>query len=169
MGKNIVTVSFSSILALSLISSATSDLAKDRGNCADQLVGLATCLPYVGGDAKTPTTDCCTGLEQVLKNSKKCLCVLVKDRNDPNLGLKINATLALGLPDKCHAPHADVSKCPALLHLPPNSTDAKVFEDFAKGAKANNTTSNVDADPGKGTNSSLANEKSEGTAVLPLY
>ncbi|KAL3529719.1 hypothetical protein ACH5RR_009041 [Cinchona calisaya] len=113
------------------------DLNKDREKCADQLVGLASCLQYVGGDAKSPTIDCCNGLQLVLQKSKECLCILVKDRNDPNLGLKINATLALGLPEKCHSP-ANVSNCPALLHLTPNSPDAKVFDDFANSGKASN-------------------------------
>ncbi|PSR90251.1 hypothetical protein CEY00_Acc30451 [Actinidia chinensis var. chinensis] len=122
-----------------MVGLASSDLAKDRQECADQLVGLATCLPYVGGQAKAPTLDCCSGLKQVLKASKKCLCILVKDRNDPSLGLKINATLALSLPTTCHAP-SNVSECPALLHLAPNSTDAKVFEDFANSSKRSNST-----------------------------
>lgn len=90
---------------------ANSDIEKDKEECANQLVGLATCLPYVGGDAKAPTPDCCTGLGVVLKTSKKCLCILVKDRDDPSLGVKINATLALGLPTLCHAP-TNISECP---------------------------------------------------------
>ena len=92
------------------------DLNKDREKCANQLVGLAGCLPYVGGDAKSPTIDCCSGLKGVLQHSRECLCILVKDRNDPNLGLKINATLALSLPDKCHAP-ANVSECPGMYYV----------------------------------------------------
>lgn len=36
--------------------------------------------------------------------------------------------------------------CPELLHLPPNSPDAKVFEDFAKSAKASSSASSA---PGK--------------------
>ena len=99
------------VMMMMMLMSVTADLAKDRQECADQLVGLGTCLPYVGGEGKTPTIDCCSGLKQVLQKSKKCLCVLIKDRNDPNLGLKINATLALGLPTACHAP-TNVSECP---------------------------------------------------------
>lgn len=96
------------------LSPVSSDIKSDKEKCANQLVGLATCLPYVSGDAKTPTVDCCSGLKLVMKNSKECLCILVKDRNDPSLGLKINATLALSLPDKCHVPAnvGDVSQCP---------------------------------------------------------
>lgn len=100
------------------------DSAKDGGEvdeCAQQLVGMATCLPYVGGEAKAPTPDCCSGLKQVLNKNKKCLCVIIQDRNDPDLGLQINVTLALGLPSVCHAP-ANVSKCPGTyLHPYPIS------------------------------------------------
>ncbi|KAK2988067.1 hypothetical protein RJ640_002008, partial [Escallonia rubra] len=92
------------VLATMLCWFATSDDDKDKEECTEQLVGLATCLPYVGGNAKAPTPDCCSGLKQVLKVKKKCLCVIVKDRNDPDLGLTINVTLALGLPSVCHAP-----------------------------------------------------------------
>ena len=99
------------LVIMMLLMSASADFAKDRQECADQLVGLATCLPYVGGEGKSPTLDCCTGLKQVLQKARKCLCILIKDRNDPNLGLKINATLAMGLPSACHAP-ANISACP---------------------------------------------------------
>ncbi|PON90947.1 Lipid transfer protein/Par allergen [Trema orientale] len=117
----------------------SSNIDQDRAECADKLVGLATCLPYVGGDAKTPTLDCCSGLKQVVENSKKCLCVLLKDRNDPNLGLNLNSTLALQLPSACHVP-TNISKCVELLHLAPNSSDAKMFEGFANSnGKASST------------------------------
>lgn len=89
------------------------DKAKDREECTNQLVGLSTCLPYVGGDAKAPTPDCCSGLKQVLKNDKKCLCVIIRDMNDLELGLNINVTLTLGLPSVCHAT-TNVSQCPGL-------------------------------------------------------
>lgn len=101
----------STILVLLLLAGfASSDLTKDREECADKLVGLANCLPYVGGEAKAPTIDCCTGLKVVLDKSKKCICILIKDRDDPNLGFKINATLAVQLPTACHAP-ANISQC----------------------------------------------------------
>lgn len=136
------------ILVLLLVTLCTCDINKDKQECANQLVGLATCLPYVGGQAKVPTQDCCTGLKQVLKDSKKCLCILVKDRDDPSLGLKINATLALDLPRTCHANGESVSECPALLHLSPNSPEAKVFTDFAKAAAP---TSSTPSSSGKST------------------
>lgn len=99
------------ILVLFLIVGfGSSNIDQDKVECSDQLVGLATCLPYVGGDAKNPTIDCCTGLKQVVDKSKKCLCVLIKDRDDPSLGLKVNASLALQLPGACKVP-LNVTKC----------------------------------------------------------
>ncbi|XP_057513237.1 non-specific lipid transfer protein GPI-anchored 14-like isoform X1 [Actinidia eriantha] len=123
-----------------ILSCASSDPAKDRKECTEQLVGLATCLPYVGGNAKAPTPDCCSGLKQVLKTNKKCLCVIIRDRNDPELGLTINVTLALGLPSVCNAP-ANVSQCPALLQMPPNSPDAQIFYQFGHAASSSPTSS----------------------------
>ncbi|XP_024992955.1 protein YLS3-like [Cynara cardunculus var. scolymus] len=124
------------VLTLVLVFGVTSGADdKDKEECTEQLVGLATCLPYVGGNAKSPTPDCCSGLKQVLNTNKKCLCVVIKDRNDPDLGLTINVTLALGLPTVCHAP-ANVSKCPELLHLAPNSTDAQIFNQYGRSSNA---------------------------------
>ncbi|WVZ14954.1 hypothetical protein V8G54_012520 [Vigna mungo] len=77
----------------------------------ESLTGIATCLPYLGGEAKAPTADCCSGLTEALKSNKKCICVILKDRDDPDLGLKINITIAAGLPSLCRAPD-NISQCP---------------------------------------------------------
>uniref|UniRef100_A0A1J3J7M6 Protein YLS3 n=1 Tax=Noccaea caerulescens TaxID=107243 RepID=A0A1J3J7M6_NOCCA len=126
------------VLATALVMASTmvaagEDKAKDKEECTEQLVGMATCLPYVQGQAKSPTPDCCSGLKQVLNTNKKCLCVIIQDRNDPDLGLQIKVSLALALPSVCHAT-ADVTKCPALLHLDPNSPEAQVFYQLANGS-----------------------------------
>ncbi|KAK3443509.1 non-specific lipid transfer protein GPI-anchored 6 [Eucalyptus grandis] len=142
--RNMVIVVPLSMLML-LLGLSSSDLAQDRAECADQLVGLATCLPYVGGEARAPTLECCSGLKQVLQKSLKCLCILVRDRNDPSLGLKINTTLALSLPTSCHSP-VNISQCIDLLHLAPNSTDAEVFDRFEKSLEKRNSTKLPDAE-----------------------
>ncbi|CAL5076579.1 unnamed protein product [Urochloa decumbens] len=115
------------------------DFAADRAECSDKLVALATCLTYVQDEAAAPTPDCCAGLKTVLQTSRKCLCVLVKDKDDPSLGLKLNVTKALGLPAVCNAP-ANISDCPRLLNLAPNSKEAQVFEEYAKQAAAQKST-----------------------------
>ncbi|KAL3379198.1 hypothetical protein AABB24_000088 [Solanum stoloniferum] len=164
--KKLVTFELSFFFLILLLGFLSASLDKDREECANQLVGLATCLPYVSGEAKAPTPDCCTGLKEVLDKSKICLCILVKDRNDPSLGLKINATLALSLPTLCHAPPnmSNVSMCTDLLHLAPNSPDAKVFQDFAKNAKGSSAAPSApvsENSSGKPANSST-NDKNDG-------
>ncbi|KAI3915330.1 hypothetical protein MKX01_035589 [Papaver californicum] len=151
---------FMMVLSVGLVKS---DVDKDREECATQLVGLATCLPYVGGTAKAPTPDCCTGLKQVITTSKKCLCLLIKNRDDPSLGLKINATLALGLPTLCKT-NSGISDCPALLHLSPNSPDAKVFEDFYNIANGNTTTGSSSTPPPASTETPKSGSSNAGSS-----
>uniref|UniRef100_A0A0D9Z2J3 Bifunctional inhibitor/plant lipid transfer protein/seed storage helical domain-containing protein n=1 Tax=Oryza glumipatula TaxID=40148 RepID=A0A0D9Z2J3_9ORYZ len=165
-------------MAVAAAAVARGDMSADRTECADQLVGLAPCLQYVQGEAKAPAPDCCGGLRQVLGKSPKCLCVLVKDKDDPNLGIKINATLALALPSACGATHANVSHCPQLLHIPPNSKDAAIFSPGgdkgspAAPAKDNSTTTTdsraVQAANG-GSRSSAATAGAALTALLAGY
>ncbi|XP_022153758.1 protein YLS3-like [Momordica charantia] len=140
-----------------LVGCVRSNIEQDRAECADQVIGLATCLPYVGGAAKAPTPDCCGGLKLVLQKSKKCLCVLIKDRDDPTLGLKVNLTLALGLPTACHAP-ADIAECVDLLHLPPNSQEAKDF----LGSKNNTTAATTPSAAAASGNSTKSGENPQG-------
>ncbi|GJW52940.1 YLS3-like protein [Tanacetum coccineum] len=118
-------------IVMVLVSFSKGDFDQDKQQCGETLIGLSVCLPYVSGQAKAPTPACCTALKPVVEKNHVCLCILVKDRNDPGLNLKINATLALGLPDVCHTP-SNATECPKLMNLPPNSPDAKVFEDFGK-------------------------------------
>ncbi|KAL9425553.1 hypothetical protein AB3S75_032501 [Citrus x aurantiifolia] len=89
--------------------------------------------------AKSPTPTCSSNIRKEGSKTRKCLCLLVKDRNEPRHGFKLNATLALSLPSVRHAP-AKVSDCPALLNLPPNSTDAQVVEQLAANSGGNNIT-----------------------------
>ena len=107
------------LVAAAMMASAAvvgGDFAADRAECSDKLVGLATCLAYVQDEAAAPTPDCCAGLNTVLQTSRKCLCVLVKDKDDPNLGLKLNVTKALELPALCKA-SANISDCPSTWPL----------------------------------------------------
>ncbi|WVZ15251.1 hypothetical protein V8G54_012817 [Vigna mungo] len=121
-------------ITLALVMHAMGESAQEKQKCAESLTGIATCLPYLGGEAKAPTADCCSGLTQALKSNKKCLCIILKDRDDPNLGLKINTTIAVGLPSLCKGPD-NISQCPALLHLDPNSPEAHAFN--KKGQNSN--------------------------------
>jgi hypothetical protein len=125
---------------------ASADFAADRAECADQLMGLATCLTYVQATAtvRAPTPDCCSGFRQVLGASKKCMCVLVKDRDEPALGLKINVTRAMNLPSACSIP-ATFSDCPKILNMDPNSKEADIFKQYGIEHEGKNATGNTGA------------------------
>ncbi|XP_066333134.1 non-specific lipid transfer protein GPI-anchored 14-like [Miscanthus floridulus] len=120
---------------------ARADFAKDRAMCADKLMGLATCLTFVQdkATARAPTPDCCAGLKQVVAASKMCMCVLVKDRDEPALGFKINVTRAMDLPSLCSNP-ATFSDCPKILGMSPDAPEAEIFKEYAKQHEAKNGT-----------------------------
>ncbi|XP_052117968.1 non-specific lipid transfer protein GPI-anchored 14-like isoform X1 [Arachis duranensis] len=135
-------------IMLMLIHNAMGDTAQEKQKCVEQLNGIATCLPYVGGDAKSPTADCCSGIIEAIKNKKKCVCLIIKDRDDPDLGLKVNLTLALALPSLCKAPD-NLSQCPALLHLDPKSAEAQAFNQLGQNSNGgSNSTSPSPHPPG---------------------
>ncbi|CAD6344071.1 unnamed protein product [Miscanthus lutarioriparius] len=120
---------------------ARADFAKDRAMCADKLMGLATCLTFVQdkATARAPTPDCCAGLKQVVAASKMCMCVLVKDRDEPALGFKINVTRAMDLPSLCSNP-ATFSDCPKILGMSPDAPEAEIFKEYAKTHEGKNGT-----------------------------
>ncbi|KAG8081029.1 hypothetical protein GUJ93_ZPchr0007g6120 [Zizania palustris] len=72
------------VAVMSVATGVAGDIAADRAECSNTLIGLATCLTYVQDEAVAPTPDCCAGLKTLLQTSRKCLCVLVKDRDDPS-------------------------------------------------------------------------------------
>ncbi|XP_040378730.1 non-specific lipid transfer protein GPI-anchored 13 [Oryza brachyantha] len=121
------------VAAAAMAGAAAGDFAADRAECADKLMGLATCLTFVEekATARAPTRDCCAGLGQVVAGSKKCLCVLVKDRDEPALGFRINVTRAMDLPSLCSIP-ATFSDCPKLLNISSDSKEAEIFKQYAR-------------------------------------
>ncbi|GMJ00882.1 glycosylphosphatidylinositol-anchored lipid protein transfer 6 [Hibiscus trionum] len=150
-----------SIFLLLLLGFARSDVNQDKAECSNQLMGLAPCIPYVDGEAKAPTIDCCSGLKQVVDKSRKCLCVLIKDGDDPSLGLKINATLAAALPSSCRAT-VNMTDCISLLHLAPNSREAKLFEGYQKLTEGHPRIASTTPSTTTGNSTSSGAEKSDG-------
>ncbi|KAK8630186.1 hypothetical protein V6N13_078991 [Hibiscus sabdariffa] len=158
------TCTLPAILVLMLLGLASSDINQDKAECSNQVAGLALCLPYAEGQAKAPTVDCCSGLKQVVDKTMKCLCLLIKDLNDPSLGLNINATFALALPSTCGVA-VNLTDCISLLHLAPNSQEAKLFEGYQKLTKGNPggaTTTTPSTTGNSSTTSSSGAQKNEG-------
>ncbi|VAI23598.1 unnamed protein product [Triticum turgidum subsp. durum] len=118
---------------------AGADFAADKAECADKLMGLATCLTYVQltATARAPTPDCCTGFRQVLGTSKRCMCILVKDRDEPALGIKVNITRSMNLPSVCNIA-ATFSDCPKILNMSPDSKETEIFKQYAREHEGKN-------------------------------
>ncbi|KAL3533965.1 hypothetical protein ACH5RR_007486 [Cinchona calisaya] len=106
------------------------DFAQDKKECQDQLIGLSPCISFISEEEKSPSPVCCLKLGINFEQKRKCMCMLVRDRNDPGVGFKINATLALSLPFICHIP-SNETECLDFLHLDPQSPEAQVFKQFS--------------------------------------
>ncbi|KAG2384793.1 Protein YLS3 Protein YELLOW-LEAF-SPECIFIC GENE 3 Xylogen-like protein [Vigna angularis] len=145
-------------MILVLVMHAMGDSAQEIQKCVETLSGVATCLPYLGGEAKAPTADCCSGIRQAMKSNKKCICVILKDRDDPDLGFKINITITVGLFSLCKAPD-NLSQCSALLHLDPNSPEAQAFNE--KGVNSNGDSASPSPSPSAKVSSE--NGRNQGT------
>ncbi|XP_040869656.1 non-specific lipid transfer protein GPI-anchored 14 [Glycine max] len=146
-------------ITLVLVSHAMGDSAQDKQRCAESLTGVTTCLPYLGGDTKAPTADCSSGLTQAMKTNKKCVCVILKDRDDPDLGLKINMTIAAGLPSLCKTPD-NFSQCSAtLLHLDPKSPEAQAFNQIDQKSNGGS----ISPSPTSSVEGSSQNGRKQGT------
>ncbi|KAJ8559317.1 hypothetical protein K7X08_003375 [Anisodus acutangulus] len=83
-----------------------------QSSCMTTLVSLSPCLNYVTGNSSTPSSSCCTSLSSVVQSNPQCLCVLVNGGGS-NLGISINQTQALGLPNACNLQTPPVSRCNA--------------------------------------------------------
>ncbi|MQL80160.1 hypothetical protein Taro_012606 [Colocasia esculenta] len=152
MGRRVVVLSPAVLVAAAAMvvvwgaGVARGDFASDQADCVAALqVGLSACLTYVEGRANSPPPDCCTGLRRVMGERPKCLCVLVRDGDDPHLGFKINAARAMSLPGVCSVP-ANTSYCPrtGLLKLDPNSKDTDVFKQLESSSEQGNALSSYD-------------------------
>eukprot|EP00252_Welwitschia_mirabilis_P023116 TRINITY_DN6463_c0_g1_i1.p1 TRINITY_DN6463_c0_g1~~TRINITY_DN6463_c0_g1_i1.p1 ORF type:complete len:183 (-),score=19.52 TRINITY_DN6463_c0_g1_i1:439-987(-) len=146
---------FAIVLGFCIAGIVVADIQQDTKECTQPLRKAIPCFDFVQGKEKAPSSDCCKSLETVRNSAPKCLCILMKDSTSPSLGFSLNQTRALELPQLCKV-DANISLCPALLNLPANSPDARVFQ-----ALANSNSSSS----GSGTSSA---KDSSGCRVQPL-
>lgn len=100
------------VLAVVLAGSggASAQSPSPSSQCTTVLVSLSPCLNYISGNESTAPPSCCTQLGKVVQSDPQCLCVALSA--DPaSLGLTVNRTRALGLPDACKVKTPDVSNC----------------------------------------------------------
>ncbi|XP_017981965.1 PREDICTED: protein YLS3 isoform X2 [Theobroma cacao] len=156
MGLNKKMMVFCIVVASWAMASSMGTMQDDEKECADQLANLASCIAFVSGTATKPTLQCCQDTQKVKATKPKCLCVLIKESTDPSMGLPVNTTLALQMPSACSI-DAKVSDCPTILNLPPDSPDAKIFEEADQGST---TTSTANSPPTSSSSSSSAGTSS---------
>ncbi|XP_072957494.1 non-specific lipid transfer protein GPI-anchored 5-like [Typha angustifolia] len=91
-------------LTLSAYTSGQSD------NCSSAIISLAPCLDYISGNASTPSSSCCSQLASVVQSDPQCLCTVLNGGGS-SLGINVNQTKALALPDACKVKTPPVSEC----------------------------------------------------------
>ncbi|CAD5321710.1 unnamed protein product [Arabidopsis thaliana] len=86
--------------------------AQPSSSCVSTLTTLSPCLSYITGNSTTPSQPCCSRLDSVIKSSPQCICSAVNSPI-PNIGLNINRTQALQLPNACNIQTPPLTQCNA--------------------------------------------------------
>ncbi|XP_043724316.1 non-specific lipid transfer protein GPI-anchored 5-like isoform X1 [Telopea speciosissima] len=84
--------------------------ASAQSSCTNAIVGMSPCLNYITGNSSTPSSSCCSQLASVVASQPQCLCQVVSGGGS-SLGININKTQAMALPDACNVQTPPVSKC----------------------------------------------------------
>ncbi|XP_016464114.1 non-specific lipid transfer protein GPI-anchored 5 [Nicotiana tabacum] len=113
-------------MALVAIVSMISTGAMAQSKCMNAFFSMYSCLSYVTGNSKTPSSSCCSALSGVLQSQPRCLCTIANGGGS-SLGVQINQTLALALPGACNLQTPPVSRCyagngPAMPPMPMGSS-----------------------------------------------
>ncbi|XP_031254953.1 non-specific lipid-transfer protein-like protein At2g13820 [Pistacia vera] len=85
-------------------------MAQSNSNCNDVLTSMAPCLNFLTGNSSTPSNSCCSQLGAVAKSSPDCLCAALNG-SVPSMGININRTIALSLPDACQVQTSSIDQC----------------------------------------------------------
>ncbi|KAK1314684.1 hypothetical protein QJS10_CPA06g00621 [Acorus calamus] len=81
-------------------------------DCSTTIYTLTPCLPFVeegNNTAAKPSNDCCSALADIVKSDVRCLCVALKMAS--GIGIPVNMTKALSLPQACDIKTPPVSDC----------------------------------------------------------
>ncbi|KAB2092537.1 hypothetical protein ERO13_A02G033200v2 [Gossypium hirsutum] len=96
-----------------------------QSDCTSVLITMAPCVDYVTGTSSTPSVPCCSQLANVVQLQPHCLCMAFSGGS--SLGVEVNQTLALALPQLCHVKTPPESSCkaadgPAVISISPSSS-----------------------------------------------
>ncbi|XP_021762718.1 non-specific lipid transfer protein GPI-anchored 2-like [Chenopodium quinoa] len=86
--------------------------AQSGGNsCTSVLLSMSSCLNFITGNSSSPASSCCSALSNVVQSQPQCLCSALSSGAASSLGVAINQTRALGLPNACNVQTPPVSQC----------------------------------------------------------
>ncbi|KAL8214241.1 hypothetical protein R6Q57_003690 [Mikania cordata] len=97
------------ILVITMAALHGGSMAQSSG-CTSVLISLSPCLNYISGNTSTPSSGCCTQLASVVQSQPQCLCQVLNGGGS-SLGLNINQTQALELPNACNVQTPPTSQC----------------------------------------------------------
>ncbi|CAL5066858.1 unnamed protein product [Urochloa decumbens] len=136
---------------LLLAGGASAQSPSPSSQCTSALVSLSPCLNYISGNESTAPATCCAQLGKVVQSDPQCLCVAL-NADPASLGLSVNRTRALGLPDACKVKTPDVSNCKgggaAAAGSPATSPGTSTPAGQTPGATGSKTTPAMESVPG---------------------
>ncbi|KAK8308314.1 hypothetical protein V6Z12_D02G049100 [Gossypium hirsutum] len=97
-----------------------------QSDCTSVIITMAPCVDYVTGTSSTPSVPCCSQLANVVQLQPHCLCMALSGGGS-SLGVEVNQTLALALPQLCHVKTPPESNCkaadgPAVISISPSGS-----------------------------------------------
>ncbi|XP_010259097.1 PREDICTED: non-specific lipid-transfer protein-like protein At2g13820 [Nelumbo nucifera] len=101
-------------LVAMLLAMLCAGAAAQSSSCTSVIVSMSPCLNYITGNSSTPSSSCCSQLATVVQSMPRCLCEVLNGGGVPSLGISINQTRALTLPNACNIQTPPVSQCNAL-------------------------------------------------------
>lgn len=81
-----------------------------QSDCSNAIISMSSCLNYITGKTSSPSSACCSQLATVVGSQPKCLCQVLKGGTS-SLGIDVNQTQALALPDACSVKTPSASRC----------------------------------------------------------
>ncbi|CAN6308978.1 unnamed protein product [Urochloa humidicola] len=81
-----------------------------QSGCTTTLISLYPCLNYISGNVTSPPSSCCSQLASVVQSNPQCLCAALSG-DSSSLGVTIDKTRALQLPQACNVKTPPASKC----------------------------------------------------------
>ncbi|XP_020591733.1 non-specific lipid-transfer protein-like protein At5g64080 [Phalaenopsis equestris] len=107
---------------------------QSSNSCTSTLIDLSSCLNYISGNTTTPPSSCCSQLRST-NLEPQCLCTFLFGGGGSALGISINKTQALALPDACNVHTPSIVQC--FASLPPPSSGSPSTSDTPSGGGSN--------------------------------